>query len=261
MKRSLLLLCCFFLAALNVSAQSQKLVLLDHYFNHEKQVDKKTGQSIDFHYLWEETDLNGFSMFGDEFKKRGAKTALLDEAPTLQNLKKASVYIIVDPDTKKENPDLKYIQPEHIKAIESWVKAGGTLLLMGNDTANCEITHFNALMARFGMKFLPELQNHVEGKNWEQGAIMVPAGNPVFTTAKKIYMKDISAIEVKSPAKSLLSKNNFVAIATASVGKGRVMAVGDPWLYNEYVSHMNLGTDFQNQEAAGDLAKWLLTHH
>lgn len=257
MKAFLKLILLVFFAGSSAFAQ-QKIVLLDHYFNHEKQVDKQSGKSIDFHYLWDETDLNGFSMFADVFKKSAVKTALLDEAPTLQNLKKASIYIIVDPDSKKENPNPNYIEAGHIKAIENWVKAGGTLLLMGNDSANTEINHFNKLMARFGMTFLPGLRNHVDGKNWEQGAILISENNPVFKTAHKIYMKDISAIGTKAPAKPVLRKDGYTVIASAKIGKGKVLAVGDPWLYNEYVSGKILSADYQNIEAADDLVKWLI---
>lgn len=246
-----------FFISFSASAQ-QKTVMLDHYFNHEKQVDKQSGKTIDFHYLWDETDLNGFSLFADVFKKNGVKTALLNDAPTLQNLKNASIYIIVDPDSKKENPSPNYIEATHIKAVESWVKAGGTLLLMGNDSANTELKHFNNLMARFGMTFLPELRNHVEGKNWEQGAILIPQNNLILTSARKIYMKDISAIGTKPPAKAVLQKDGFTVIATAKIGKGKVIAIGDPWLYNEYVSGKILSADYQNIEAADDLVKWLI---
>jgi len=36
------------------------------------------------------------------------------------------------------------------------------------------------------------------------------------------------------------------------------MAVGDPWLYNEYVDGRKLPAEYPNYKAATDLAKWLL---
>jgi unsaturated rhamnogalacturonyl hydrolase len=36
-----------------------------------------------------------------------------------------------------------------------------------------------------------------------------------------------------------------------------VMAVGDPWFYNEYTNG-RLPKDFQNDKAADDVAKWLI---
>jgi unsaturated rhamnogalacturonyl hydrolase len=64
---------------------------------------------------------------------------------------------------------------------------------------------------------------------------------------------------VKSPAKALVSKNGEVIIAIAKYGKGTVFAVGDPWLYNEYVDGRKLPLEYPNHKAADQLAKWLLT--
>ncbi|MBE7176802.1 MAG: DUF4350 domain-containing protein [Mucilaginibacter polytrichastri] len=257
MKNCLLLFLLFITGTPCCFAQ-QKTVLLDHYFNHEQQEDKASGKMVDYHYLWTETDLNGFSIFGEAFTKNGVKTALLDNGPDADNLKAADIYIIVDPDTKKENPDPKFMGPEHIGAIEKWVKAGGVLVLMANDSTNTELEHFNRLAARFGIHFLPELSNHVEGDRFEQGAIPVPPGHAVFRTAKKLFMKDIAALKLSKTAKPLLKKGDEVIMATVRYGKGTVFAVGDPWLYNEYVDGKRLPPEFQNREAAHDLVKWLV---
>jgi unsaturated rhamnogalacturonyl hydrolase len=42
------------------------------------------------------------------------------------------------------------------------------------------------------------------------------------------------------------------------MGKGKVIAVGDPWLYNEYLDGRKLPALYQNYAGAEDLAKWLL---
>jgi len=47
-------------------------------------------------------------------------------------------------------------------------------------------------------------------------------------------------------------------MAVARVGKGAVFAVGDPWFYNEYTDGRKLPADFDNYNAARDLAQWLL---
>ena len=47
-------------------------------------------------------------------------------------------------------------------------------------------------------------------------------------------------------------------MAVAKVGKGTVFAVGDPWIYNEYTDGRKLPEEYQNFQAASDLAKWLL---
>src|SRR5689334_285994 len=105
-------------------AASAQTVTLDYYFNHE--VHKGvTGQPERFHYLWDEADNNGFKIFGEAFTSRGAKLDTLGVAPTLSNLKGSSVYIIVDPDTKKESLSPNYIQEDDIEQISAWVKKGG----------------------------------------------------------------------------------------------------------------------------------------
>ena len=65
-------------------------------------------------------------------------------------------------------------------------------------------------------------------------------------------------LDIKAPAKALVKKDNDVIIATAKYGKGTVLAVGDPWLYNEYVDGRKLPAEYENYKAAEDLVKWLL---
>ncbi|MES2274919.1 MAG: glycoside hydrolase family 88 protein [Bacteroidota bacterium] len=241
----------------NLSAAKGKTVLLDSYFNDEHLKDKLTGKTVSFHYKWEEADNNGFSMFGHIFNNYGFNTQTLYTAPTAENLKKASVYVIVDPDIPKENPDTKYIEESHIKAISEWVKAGGVLLIMNNDTGNAEFKHLNNLMAKFGITFNLDSRNHVTTPHFETGAIVVPDGNTIFKTAKKVYIKEISTFKVTAPAVSALTDKGDIVIATAKYGKGTVFAVGDPWFYNEYTDGRKLPADYDNYKAADDLVKWI----
>ena len=239
-----------------IYTSAAQTVTLDYYFNHEVHLTKSGAQER-FHYMWEDTTLNGYSIFGEAFKKTGAQLKSLDAAPTFDNLKGSDIYIIVDPDTKKESPDPKYIEDRHITEIVKWVKAGGVLVMMANDSANVELPHFNHLAARFGMHFNDDQQNHVVGENFQQGAV-ITTGNPLFKTAGKIYMKDVCSIALTGPAFSVLkNKNGAVIIASAKFGKGSVVAVGDPWLYNEYTNG-RLTPDFENNKAANDFAIWLI---
>lgn len=241
----------------HLSAGKGKTVLLDSYFNNEHRKDI-TGKVEPFHYKWDELTNNGFSLLGHIFNNYGLKTETLYEGPTTQNLKKASIYIITDPDIPKENQDTKYIEPTHVEAIADWVKAGGVLVVLNNDTGNAEFKHLNKLMAKFGIQFNEDSRNKVQGKQFEQGAIYIPSGNKIFKTAKKVYIKDISTLQVHSPAESALTDKNDVIIAIAKYGKGTVFAVGDPWFYNEYTDGRKLPADFQNFEAANDFVNWLV---
>jgi hypothetical protein len=56
----------------------------------------------------------------------------------------------------------------------------------------------------------------------------------------------------------LADKNGATVIATAKYGKGTVLAIGDPWLYNEYTNG-RLPAIYENDKAASDIAGWLLS--
>ncbi|MEZ2334629.1 DUF4350 domain-containing protein [Mucilaginibacter sp. RCC_168] len=236
----------------------QKTVTLDYYFNNEHRKNK-AGEQERYHYTWEDTKSSGFSIWGDIFKKNGAVLKSLENEPTRDNLKETDVYIIVDPDTKKETPEPHYIESRHVNAIADWVKRGGVLVLMANDSANAELPHLNVLAAKFGIHFNNDLYKHVIGIQFEMGAINVPANDPVFKTTKKVYLKDIATLQLSGPAKSLLVDDGHVIVGCAQYGKGRVVAVGDPWLYNEYTNgRLPEAMGFENDKAADDLSKWLL---
>ncbi len=240
-----------------VGSTKAQTVTLDYYFNHESHA--VNGKQERFHYLWEEKQNTGFSIWGDLFKKNGAVLNSLEVRPTVDNLKGSSIYIIVDPDTKKENPAPNYILKEDADQIEAWVKAGGILVMMANDSANVELPHFNTLAARFGMHFENDIQLHViNDAHFNDGAIDLK-GHPIFKTAQRVFLKDICGISLSGKAKSVLKSpgTGVTVAATVKYGKGTVFAVGDPWLYNEYVNG-RLPAEFQNDKAASDLAIWLI---
>lgn len=234
----------------------EKIILLDRYFNSEKRKDS-TGNFVYWHYTWNEKGYPGFSVFGNLFKVSGATLSSLDTAPDVDHLRKASVYIIVDPDHVKDNPTPNYITDKDTKAISQWVKEGGVLLLMANDSANCDLEHFNILAASFGIIFTNASGNLVQNDEFESG--MVIANNKqVFKHGYKMFLKDISLLNIKDPAKALVTKNGAVVMAISKYGKGTVFAVGDPWLYNEYIDTRRLPAGYKNFSAAEDLVKWLL---
>ncbi|WP_443944926.1 DUF4350 domain-containing protein [Pedobacter sp. AW1-32] len=232
-------------------------VTVDNFFNNEYMTGP-TGDKIPYHYLWNEDDNNGFSLFGKIFENAGVKTTTLKDAPTTANLKGTHIFIIVDPDTEKETAKPNFMNAEHAKEIAEWVKAGGVLVLLLNDSGNCEIAKFNTLPELFGIHFNEDSRNRVQGLNFEQGAIKIPAGNSVFKTAKKVYIKEISTIVAKKPAVAALEEGGDVIVATAKYGKGTVFAVGDPWFYNEYIDGRKLPAEYENYKATQDLVNWLI---
>ncbi len=233
-----------------------KTVLLDRYFNSEKRKGPG-GNPVYWHYTWNEYSHPGFAGLGHIFNKYGAKLSSLDHAPANDNLKKASVYIIVDPDHKKDNAAPNFISAKEVAAISNWVKAGGVLLLMANDSANCDLQHLNKLASVFGITFTDKYRNMVKNDEFETGAVLA-AGKQVFRQPYKMYLKEISVLNSKPPAKALVTKEGDIVIATAKYGKGTIFAVGDPWIYNEYMDGRKLPGEFENFKAADDLVKWLL---
>jgi unsaturated rhamnogalacturonyl hydrolase len=236
-----------------------KTVLLDAWYNSQKRLNA-AGQTEYFHYKWTDTTDSGFSMFGHIFRSYGAKTDTLYTAPTAANLKGAQIYIIASPDIPARNPSPHYMQDTDAEPVANWVKQGGVLVMMENDSGNAEFEHFNKLSEKFGMHFNAVLRNRVEGSNWEMGKIAVPAGTPVFTGAHTFYMKEISTITPGKPAKAILTDSGDVLMAVARYGKGVVFAITDPWLYDEYTDGLKLPPQYDNYQGGKELARWLLQH-
>lgn len=236
-------------------AISQPVVGLDNWYNHE--VIAATG--LPFHYLWTDTANSGYSRWGKIFTAKGAKLTTLGR-PNANVLSKINVYIIVDPDTTTETPKPNYLVPEDINAIEKWVRAGGVLAVLANDAPNCEFTHFNMLMSKFGMHFNHVTLHPVTGTNFEMGASINFPDHPLFKGVNKIYIKEVSDIKLSGSAKSILTENGKVLIAENKYGKGYVFAIGDPWIYNEYIDHDRLPESFENRKAAENLTDLLLKY-
>ncbi len=241
----------------NVKLGHRDTVLLDAWFNSQKRPDA-FGQQVYFHYKWNDQSNSGYSLLGHIFRKFGAQTATLYSAPTLAALRQAQVYIIVSPDITAKNPNPHYVQSEDATQIADWVKAGGVLLIMENDPENADLTHLNLLAERFGMHFNDIVRNRVEGRNFEQGKILVNAGGPVFHESHTLYMKEICTISAKAPAASVLTDRGDILMATAKFGKGTVFAMVDPWLYNEYTDGRKLPAEYDNYAGGEELVRWIL---
>ncbi len=231
-----------------------KTVVLDDYFNREVRPDGTV-----WHYKWEEKNHPGFYALGQQFESYGAKTDSLSVAPTSTNLANAEVYIIVDPDTEKETPKPNFISATDIKNISDWVKQGGVLVMLGNDFGNCEFENWNKLANTFGVEFNKDSKNRVVNDVYEQGRVTVGDSNPIFQKARELYLKELSTLKITGQAQTILTLNNEPIVAVVKHGKGTVLALGDPWLYNEYVDGRKMNGLFQNHQASNELAAWLLS--
>jgi hypothetical protein len=234
---------------------SQPVVGLDNWYNHE--TNSITGKP--FHYLWTDSAFSGYSRWGEIFTRRGAKITTIGK-PDAGVLKKIDIYIIVDPDTTTETPSPNYINQEDIISIKKWVENGGVLAVLANDGPNCEFSHLNKLMMQFGMTFNHVTLHRVTGKDFEMGACTNLPDHPLFKQVTKIYIKEVSDINLSGKAKAILTEKGKVLMAENKFGKGYVFAVGDPWIYNEYIDHDRLPESFENRKAAENLTKLLLSY-
>ena len=240
-----------------LSVGKGKTVVMDNYFNREVKKDG-FGNDVVFHYKWRELDNGGFSFLAFLFNKNGVATKLLDEGPTAANLKNASIYFLIDPDWPKENKNPNYIEPKHIDALFDYVYNGGVLVLMANDSNNVEFKNYNKLAEKFGIHWNENMRHDVIGNNFDQGAIPINTGNPVFKTAKLVFIKQLCTQNLVKPAQAILSENGEVLMSVSKVGKGSVYAVGDPWFYNEYVDGRKIPSKYENYRAASDLVQWVI---
>lgn len=238
---------------------SAQNITVDGYFNHEVKKDK-AGNTIRFHYTWDDTENSGFSIFGAAFKTNGAKQlSILEQAPNAGNLKNTDVYIIVDPDNLKDNPKPNYVNDNDAKEIADWVKKGGVLFIMANDSANADLQHLNILASKFGLTFNRDIILHViDDAHFSDGGLNTSSAKSVFKTSERVFLKDVCSISAQPSANVILKdKNGANVLVSTKYGKGTVLAVGDPWLYNEYVNG-RLPSEYQNDKAANDLASWLI---
>ena len=237
-------------------ARSQTVVV-DGWFDSQQRTDA-FGQQIEFHYKWNTWDNPGYSLFGHLFRQFGAQTSELDAEPTIANLRGADVFVIVSPDNVDKNPHPHFANSEDATQLAAWVKAGGVLVIMENDTSYADLDHFNVIGDKFGIHFNSVLRKHVIGTNWELGRIDIDGKGPIFHHPHTIYVKDVCTITATKPARNLLNEGDDVFMATAKYGKGTVIAFTDPWLYNEYTDGRKLPALYDNYAAGKEFARWIL---
>ena len=100
----------------------------------------------------------------------------------------------------------------------------------------------------------------VKEDNFEMGASINLPDHRVFKGVTKIYLKDISDINLSGTAEAILTEKGKVLMAENHFGKGYVFAIGDPWIYNEYIDHERLPVSFENLKAAENLTDLLLNY-
>jgi unsaturated rhamnogalacturonyl hydrolase len=202
---------------------AQAVVALDGYHNAERGLPE--------HYQWEGTSDGSFSKLANGFRAHDVELRTLRARIDAASLQGVNLLIIVDPDAPEETPEPKYIEDAEIDVIAKWVNEGGRLVLLGNDKGHAEFTHFNKLASRFGIQFLEETYPKMTGK-----AILVATGkHSIFEGGLQAYLVEVAPLKLTAPAESVLTDKGTDIMALAHVGRGMVFALGDPWLYDEYI--------------------------
>jgi unsaturated rhamnogalacturonyl hydrolase len=219
---------------------SAQIVALDGFHNDETKMPD--------HYRWEGTSQGGYSELGKVIKSLGGELRTVHERLTPKVLSPIKIFIIPDPDTPAESDNPKYLEPSEVDALDQWVRAGGRLVLLGNDKGNAEFEHFNQLATRFGIQFLEETFPKVKGK----GILVAQGTGSIFGDGATIYLVEIAPLKVTGSAQVLLEDHGTPVMALARAGKGLVFALGDPWVYNEYIDRND------NRKVAENLFRMLL---
>jgi len=242
-----------------------KTVLIDAWFNSQKR-KSADGQEELFHYKFSDDANSGYSFWGAMFRQYGLRTEPLDHAPTAADLKDVAVYIIVSPDIPALNPKTNYMDAESAAVIEAWVKAGGVLVMMENDSEHADQTHLDILSDRFGIHYNPVTRNRELNDSYANTMVKIPAGaGGIFRQAHNATMKETCTITVSKPARVVLTDNGDatdqgdVLMAISQVGKGMVFANVDPWIYNEYTDGRKNPLGEDNFAGGQELTRWIVT--
>jgi unsaturated rhamnogalacturonyl hydrolase len=121
-------------------------------------------------------------------------------------------------------------------------------VLLGNDKGNAEFEHFNQLAKRFGIEFLEETYPKVKGK----GILAARGTGSIFDDGLSVYLVEIAPLKITGNARALLEDHGTPIMALAQVDRGIVFALGDPWVYNEYIGRND------NRKVAENLFRLLL---
>jgi unsaturated rhamnogalacturonyl hydrolase len=240
-----------------------KTVLMDGWFNSQTRKTPEGNQEL-FHYKWNDDANSGYSVWSRMFQQFGMRTEVLEHAPRAEDLKGVAIYVIASPDIPALNPNPHFMDDASVAAIEAWVKAGGVLVMMENDSEHADQTHLDLLSDKFGIHFNAVTRNREVGTDYSTTLVKIPAGTGgIFHHAHTGVMKETCTISVYAPAKSLLNQpagdgKSETFMAESRFGKGLVYANVDPWIYNEYTDGRKLPLGEDNYAGGLELTKWLV---
>lgn len=190
---------------------------------------------------------------------------------TTGGLSGVAVVVIANPSDKavEGNPPPRHLETSDRAVLTSFVEKGGGLILMGNqENHNLETVSTNLLLGNFGMRW--------EDRYTDIKGIQLPPETPVIGGLKwGYYSGNTLVLEPAHPAKpQALVRNDLqiptlggsrnepgVLLATATPGKGRVVAVTDAgWIGNSVLEGKGIAGFVVPQDQNGEiflrLARW-----
>ncbi len=220
---------------------AQKTIGLDAFHNNEA---KAPG-----HYAWDAAYPGGFSELGKLIRGMGGELRTVRDRVSAKTLAGLDVFLAVDPDTPAETAEPKYFEKAEIRAIEKWVRTGGQLVLLGNNKGNAEFERFNQLSSRFGIEFVETKYVDPQGAS----KITLRSEGAILGKSLRAYFVDVAPLRISAKeSETLLSAGGTPVMSLVKHGKGSVVALGDPWIYNEYIDRAD------NRQMASNLLRHLL---
>lgn len=236
-----------------------KTVLVDGWFNSQTRTTPAGNVQL-FHYKWSDEANSGYSAWGAMFAAYGMRTEVLDHAPRAEDLKGVAVYVIASPDMPAVNPRPHFMDEASAAAIEAWVRQGGVLAMMENDSEHADQAHFDALSDRFGVHFNAVTRNREIGDDYANAIVPIAAvTGGIFRHAHRALMKETCTITASGAAKVVLTDGGDAFMTVTHDDRGVAYANVDPWVYNEYTDGRRSPLDEDNFAGALELTRWLVS--
>ena len=79
-----------------------------------------------------------------------------------------------------------------------------------------------------------------------KGILIAKGDTSIFDGEQEAYLVEVAPLKLAAGVKILLADHGTPIMAMAHADNGEVFALGDPWIYNEYIDHKNNRTIAMN---------------
>jgi len=228
-------------ACTNLSAQNKKILVdVGHgqrfYSDPADKISTELVPTDRLKYMTGELAKNGVA--------HHASIGYLKKAISAETLAKSDLLFI-------HAPSMKYA-PEECKAIEQFIKKGGSLFIVMDEDYWSTLAQVNAndIVTPFGITFKSDNPNQVSGGHSQPG--------PVTKAKYSIPAHGLRLVEGGKPfAYSNASDENPFGVYTETTGGGKIIAMGEG-MVSLYMTSWEGVNNYQCAEFMGDVVGWLL---